>query len=96
MRFAILPPHTPGQQVTIDGFVIPRVEVREIVATGHWQVIYDRRFAVEAESLEELQRWLWIVANAQAVGESYSCHGENSIYRPNPHKVRVMEIGGAA
>lgn len=90
---SILPKRDPGHLVTIDGFAIPRVEVAEDVATGQWHVTYDKRFGIVADSLEELQRWLWIVANAQAVGEGYSCHGENSVWRPNPHKVQVMCIG---
>jgi hypothetical protein len=93
MTMQILPPRSPGRQITIDGYAVPRLEVAEDAATGQWRVTYDGRFGVVAESLEELQRWLWIVAQAQAVGEGYSCHGENSVYRPNPHKVRVMEIG---
>ena len=93
MTIAILPPRQPGQQVTIDGFAVPRVEVREITATGQWNVIYDGRFCVLAEDLEEVNRWLPLIANVQAVAEGYSCHGENSVYRPNPHKLRVMEIG---
>lgn len=88
----ILPPMNAGRQVTIDGFLVPRIEVAEDPANGHWRVTYDGRFATVAETLEELQRWLWIVANAQAVGEGYSCHGEHSIYRPNPNKVRVGMI----
>ena len=89
----ILPKHSPGHQVTIDGFAVPRIEVAEDASTGQWHVSYDNRFGIVAESLDELQRWLWIVANAQAVGEGYSCHGANSVYRPNPHKVQVMCIG---
>ncbi len=90
---SILPKRTSGHQVMIDGFAVPRIEVAEDAASGRWHVTYDGRFGVMAESLDELQRWLWIVANAQAVGEGYSCHGENSVYRPNPHKVQVMCIG---
>lgn len=89
----ILLKRSPGHQVTIDGYAVPRVEVAEDPATGNWQVTYDDRFGVTAENLEELQRLLWLVANAQAVGAGYSCHGEHSVYRPNPHKVRVMCIG---
>jgi len=88
----ILPVQTTGQAVTIDGYLVPRVEVKEDGATGQWNVVYDGRFSIMA-SLEELQRWLWLLAQAQAVGEGYSCHGKNSVYRPNPHGVRVMCIG---
>jgi hypothetical protein len=89
----ILPKMSPGQRVTLDGYEVPRVEVAEDAATGKWHVRYDDRFAIMADNLEELQRWLWIVATAQAVGEGYSCHGENSVYRPNPHKRKIMCIG---
>lgn len=87
----VLPLMTPGQQVTIDGFLVPRLTVSENATTGQWNVCYDGRFSITA-SLEELERWIWLVAQAQAVGEGYSCHGENSVYRPNPHKVRVMRL----
>ncbi len=90
---SILPKCEPGHRVTIDGFAVPRVEVAEDASTGQWHVTYDGRFGIVADSLEELQRWLWVVANAQAVGEGYSCHGASSVWRPNPHKVQVMCIG---
>lgn len=95
--FSILPQMTGGRRVTIDGYLVPHVEVSEDPASGQWHVVYDGRFGIVSESLEELQRWLWIVANAQAVGEGYSCHGEHSVYHPNPHKVRVgvIETAGA-
>jgi len=88
-----LPPRQPGSEVTLDGFVVPRLEVSEDLATGRWHVTYDGRFGLVAEGLEELQRWIWIVANAQAVGEGYSCHGENSVYRPNPHRLQIRQVG---
>jgi hypothetical protein len=69
--------------------------VQEIAATGQWNVIYDGRFCVLAEDLEEVTRWLPLIANVQAVADGYSCHGENSVYRPNPHKVQVMCIESA-
>ena len=88
----VLPQMISGQQVTIDGFLVPRVTVSEDQSTGQWNICYDGRFSIMA-SMEELQRWLWLLAQAQAVGEGYSCHGENSVYQPNPHKVRVMCLG---
>ena len=89
----ILPKRLPGHQVTIDGYLVPRVEVGEELETGKWNLIYDGRFGIVAENIEELNRWLWIVANAQAVGGGYSCHGEHSTFNPNPHKVKAMCIG---
>ena len=90
---SILPKREPGHQVTSDGYLVPRLEVSEDSSSGQWHVTYDGRFGVIAENLEELTRWVWIVANAQAVGEGYSCHGDHSVWKPNPHKVCVMQIG---
>lgn len=87
----VLPLMSTGQQVAIDGFLVPRVTVSESAATGQWNICYDGRFSITA-SLEELQRWIWLVAQAQAVGGGYSCHGENSVHQPNPQKVRVMRL----
>jgi hypothetical protein len=88
----VLPAMAAGHSVTLDGYLVPRVQVLEDQATGLWNVTYDNRFGITV-SLEEMQRWLWLLAQAQAVGEGYSCHGENSVYRPNPHKVQIMCIG---
>ena len=96
MNLEILPKMSPGHEVTIGGYAVPRVEVGEDAATGKWHVCYDKRFGIVAENLEELDRWLWIVAQAQAVGEGYSCHGENSVYRPNPHKLKIVGITSAS
>ena len=93
MTIAFLPKRLPGHEVTIDGYLVPRVEVGEDEETGKWNLFLDRRFGVEAQNIEELDRWLWIVANAMAIGAGYSCHGENSVYRPNPFKLKVMQIG---
>ena len=88
----ILPVRSAGQSVTIDGYLVPRVEVREELATGQWSVVYDNRFTILA-GIEEMQKWIWLLAQAQAVGEGYSCHGLNSVFKPNPHQVQVMQIG---
>ncbi|WP_314324437.1 hypothetical protein [Comamonas aquatica] len=80
------------QLVSIDGYLVPRLEVHEDAASGQWNVIYDGRFAVTA-SIEELNRWIWLIAQAQAVGGGYSCHGENSVDRPNPYKIQMLCIG---
>jgi hypothetical protein len=86
-------PEEAIRRVTVDGYLVPRLSMKEIAATGQWNVIYDGRFCVLAEDLEELTRWLPFIANVQAVADGYSCHGENSIYNPNPHRVKVSCIG---
>jgi hypothetical protein len=95
MTIRILPEHAV-RRVTLDGYAVPRVTVQEITASGQWNVIYDGRFCALAEDLEELNRWLPLIANVQAVAQGYSCHGENSVYRPNPHRVKIMFIDSAS
>lgn len=51
-------PELRTRPVTVDGYAVPRVSAHEIPSTGQWNVIYDGRFCVLAESLEELTRWL--------------------------------------
>lgn len=92
MSTRILPKRMSGHQVTVDGFLVPRVEVSENVETGLWTLFLDGIYGSEEVSLEELHRWIWLIANAMAIGGNYSCHGENSVYRPNPYKLKVMEI----
>ena len=83
----------PGREVTIDGFLVPRVEVGEDPATGLWCLFLDRRYGTPPVDIDELHRWLPMIANALAIGAGYSCHGENSVWRQNPHKVRVSCVG---
>lgn len=86
---ALLPTRNPGHEVTIDGYLLPNIEVTE--REGRYSVLLDRRFLIEGCAFDELQRWLWIVANAQAIGAGYSCHGENS-QAVNPHKVQCVRV----
>ena len=88
----VLPPKAPGREVTIDGFLVPRIEVGEDPASGKWCLFLDGRYGTEPVEIEELHRWLPLIANALAIGAGYSCHGENSVWRPNPHKMRAIGI----
>lgn len=90
-RLRVLPERAECE-VTVDGYAVPLLSVREIAETGQWNVIYDRRHCVLAESVDELARWIPFLANVAAIANGYSCHGENSVWQPNPHQVRVMEI----
>ena len=91
----VLPPRAPGRQAMIDGYLVPNVEVGEDPATGKWCLFLDNRWGTPPVEIEELHRWLPMIANALAIGAGYSCHGEHSVYRPNPHKVRAIGISSA-
>ncbi len=89
--------------VEIDGCTVPNVEVfRSAPGEGNetaliggelFSVCIDHRFASEYVTREELDRWLPLIAHAQAIGAGFSCHGPNS-RRVNPFG--VANVGLAA
>ena len=91
----VLPPRAPGREVTIDGYLVPGIEVGEDPETGKWCLFLDRRYGTPPVEIEELHRWIPLIANALAIGAGYSCHGENSVWRPNPYKLRCIGITAA-
>ena len=76
--------------VEIDGVTVPNVEV--FTGDGElFSLVLDRRFGSEYVTREELDRWLPLIAHAQAIGAGYSCHGPNS--RPvNPFGTVSIEL----
>ena len=91
----VLPSRAPGREVTLDGFLVPNIEVGEDPETGKWCLFLDRRYGTEPVEIEELHRWIPLIANAMAIGAGYSCHGKNSVWRPNPYKLGVIGITAA-
>jgi hypothetical protein len=85
-----LPPYS-FRGVTIDGYEVPDIEAREVNEGIDCNIILDRRLGITIPA-ECAQQVIWLLANAHAIGAGYSCHGENSVYRPNPYKVRVSCI----
>jgi len=74
---------------TVDGYKVPFVELRK-VDENNWDLLLDGRFSVQASG-DEIQRWLWIVANAMAISAGYSCFGENS-KKLNPYKRKIISL----
>lgn len=81
-------------QPSIGGYEIPNVRVLHKTGAqdGISTVVLDRRFVIDVP-YDQLDPWLWIVANAMAIGAGYSCHGENSVKDPNPFKRKLVELG---
>lgn len=76
--------------VTLDGYRVPKLSAI-VCESGNIMLSLDNRFLIEATQ-EEAAKWLWIVANAMAIGAGYSCFGENSVKDPNPFKVGMNKI----
>jgi len=87
----ILPkePKALQHKVALGGYLVPNITVVEERATGEWHVCTDG-FGMLAGSLEELNRWIWFVAQLQARAQGYSSHGEHSrALKENPNTIKV-------
>jgi hypothetical protein len=62
--------------ITVDGYEVPYVEGRKD-SNGQWSLLLDGRFSIDVTE-DELNRWMWILANGMAVAAGYTCHGEGS------------------
>lgn len=71
--------------VIVEGYKIPRLSAI-VMKSGNILITLDERFMVEATP-EEAEKWLWIVANALAIGEGYPWYGATSKERPFASKM---------
>lgn len=79
-------------RANIDGFVVPDLVVHKKngAKDGEVTVVLDGRFCIDVDE-DQLDPWLWIVANAMAIGAGYSCFGEHC--QPvNKFKVRMAQL----
>lgn len=72
----ILPPRISGLEISINGVVVPKVEVYR-VDTNKWTLVLDRRFVIDTTKAE-MDNWVWIVAYAYAIGAGYTHFGPNA------------------
>jgi hypothetical protein len=64
-------------KITIGGYLVPYIKAYKNI-DGSWTLLLDGRFAIDIQNEEEIQRWVWWVANAMAIASGYSCFGANS------------------
>lgn len=69
-------PWTERYDVVWDGFRVPFLQAQK--EGDGWTLTVDRRYGMDAVSLEELRRWMPILVQAMAVSAGYSSFGENS------------------
>lgn len=74
---------------TIGDVEIPYVTGHKL-ENGEWSISVDHRFVIQVEE-DQLQSWLWLMANAMAVAAGYTAHGRNN--RGNPHNRWQVGIG---
>lgn len=58
-----------------------------------WCLVLDGRFITENVSKLELHRWIAFIADAQAIGAGYPCHGAEHKY--NPYRVGCVGLGSS-
>lgn len=83
-------PFLPETKVVVDGCKVPYLSV--IDHGDSVDLICDNRLGMQTVPKEEAQKWLSFIANCMAVAAGYSCHGLNSVRKPNPFKMQISEI----
>lgn len=89
MTLDIRGPKLPHHEFTVNGYKVPGVTGFE--TDDGWNIVVDGRFAITATH-DEMERWIWLLANGMAVAAGFTCHGENS--QPmNRYNTQVAQIG---
>ena len=88
------PIYRPAEEyrVLVDGCEVPLLMAAK-QQDGTFHLFLDRRFMMDEVTEEELKRWAWFIANAQAIGAGWSCHGPNG-RQANPYAVQSVCLDG--
>lgn len=62
-------------RLVVDGYQVPHIAARK--NGDGWTLVLDGRYAIDVTE-DEVERWLWWVANAMAVAAGYTSFGEHS------------------
>ena len=75
-------------RVRVGNFEVPYIEAHK--TKDGWSLTLDHRFGVDMSD-DELQRFMWWIANAMAIAAGYTSFGENS--KPsNPFKTQLVGL----
>lgn len=78
----------------VDGRVVPNITIKhDNLIPEDLYLVVNERFAMKLESIEELERWGWILAHAMAIAAGWTCFGdENTSVRYNPYGVHAPVV----
>lgn len=82
------PPTCPTYRVAYRGCMVPRVTVNE--RADGWEILLDGRMAHEGFTRAEVERIIPMLADMQAIGAGYGCHGLTE--RHSEYAVRAYTI----
>ena len=81
--------------LAIDGYMIPFIKARQNEDKS-WTLLLDDRFAVDITDENELNKWIWWIADAMAISAGWTAFGKDG-KRSNPFQTRIFglsEING--
>jgi hypothetical protein len=76
-------------RITVEGYKVPHIIVRKL-ENDKWDLVLDERFSITASG-EEIQRWMWWVANAMAIAGGFTSFGENSLPM-HPYNCKMVSL----
>jgi hypothetical protein len=83
-------PFSDFYQITIDGYLVPYIELRKYPDGRGWDLTLNHCHGVDMTD-EEVNKFIWWIANAMAVAAGYTSFGEHS--KPaNPFSTRCFGI----
>jgi len=91
----ILPKMETGYSVAVDGYLVPGIRVSKTDSAnedGLWNVMLENSSLCILADSGEMNKWIWLLANAQAIRDGYTCHGAHAKLRPGPHQVNVSAL----
>lgn len=89
MTVTVHGPHYPHYTFSIDGYAVPHLTATRLSEQEY--NLHVRHYSVMVHK-DDLDSWVWFIANAMAIAEGYTSHGEFS-HLANPYNVRRMEVG---
>jgi hypothetical protein len=81
--------HDPYSIVIVEGREIPLLKAYEKPDSDEVVIVLDGRFSLDTNK-KEMQQWLWLMANAIAIGQGYSHVGAESKDQPFAPQVHTL------
>jgi hypothetical protein len=83
------PFETNEYKILIDGYKVPYISAKHL-EIDKWELLLDDRYSLIATS-DQIQNWMWWVANAMAISGGYTSFGENA-EKTNMYKTKVIGL----
>lgn len=75
--------------VTLDGYLVPHLKVR--IKGDEVFFSLDDRFGITVKNTNDIDQWIYLIANAMAIAAGYTCFGEGAKLT-NPYQRKLIGL----